>query len=75
MRKEIQKQAQQFKERYADDPSGFERMVVRHVASHPWEPFEQTAAYYGLPGAAAVERLPRARWIVFGRMRCEASLV
>ena len=57
MSKTIQRQAQQLKERYADDPSGFERMVVRHVASHPWEPFEQTAAFYGLPGAAAVERI------------------
>ena len=32
-------------------------MVVRHVASHPWEPFDQTAAFFGLPGAAAIERI------------------
>lgn len=56
-RRVIEEQAEQFKERYADDRDGFERMVVRHVASHPWEPFDQTAAFFGLPGAAAVERI------------------
>lgn len=56
-RRVIEEQAEQFKKRYADDRDGFERMVVRHVASHPWEPFDQTAAFFGLPGAAAVERI------------------
>lgn len=56
-RRVIEEQAEQFKERYADDRDGFERMVVRHVASHPWEPFDQTAAFFGLPGAAAIERI------------------
>lgn len=56
-RRVIEEQAEQFKKRYADDRGGFERMVVRHVASHPWEPFDQTAAFFGLPGAAAVERI------------------
>lgn len=56
-RRVIEEQAEQFKKRYADDRDGFERMVVRHVASHPWEPFDQTAAFFGLPGAAAIERI------------------
>lgn len=56
-RRVIEEQAEQFKKRYADDRDGFERMIVRHVASHPWEPFDQTAAFFGLPGAAAVERI------------------
>lgn len=56
-RRVIEEQAEQFKKRYADDRGGFERMVVRHVASHPWEPFDQTAAFFGLPGAAAIERI------------------
>lgn len=56
-RRVIEEQAEQFKKRYADDRVGFERMVVRHVASHPWEPFDQTAAFFGLPGAAAIERI------------------
>lgn len=56
-RRVIEEQAEQFKKRYADDRDGFERMVVRHVASHPWESFDQTAAFFGLPGAAAIERI------------------
>lgn len=56
-RRVIEEQAEQFKKRHADDRDGFERMVVRHVASHPWEPFDQTAAFFGLPGAAAIERI------------------
>lgn len=56
-RRVIEEQAEQFKKRYADDRDGFERMVVRHVASHPCEPFDQTAAFFGLPGAAAIERI------------------
>ena len=56
-RRVIEEQAEQFKKRYADDRDGFERMVVRHVASHPWEPFDQTAAFFGLSGAAAIERI------------------
>lgn len=56
-RRVIEEQAEQFKKRYADDRDGFESMVVRHVASHPWEPFDQTAAFFGLPGAAAIERI------------------
>lgn len=56
-RRVIEEQAEQFRKRYADDRDGFERMVVRHVASHPWEPFDQTAAFFGLPGAAAIERI------------------
>lgn len=56
-RRVIEEQAEQFKKRYADDRDGFERMVVRHVASHSWEPFDQTAAFFGLPGAAAIERI------------------
>lgn len=55
--KVIEEQAGQFRKRYAEDSSGFERIVVRHVASHPWEPFDQTAAFFGLPDAAAVEKI------------------
>ena len=29
----------------------------RHIASHPWEPFGQTAAFFGLSDAAAVEKI------------------
>lgn len=55
--KVIEDQAEQFKRQYADDRDGFERIVIRHIASHPWEPYEQTAAFFGLPGAAAVEMI------------------
>lgn len=55
--KVIEEQAEQFKKRYAEDNSGFERMVVRHIASHPWEPFDQTAVFFGLSDAAAVEKI------------------
>lgn len=51
----IEKQAEQFKRQYIDDRDGFERIVIRHIASHPWEPFDQTAAFFGLPDADAVE--------------------
>lgn len=56
-RREIEEQAKQIRKRYAGDREGFERVVVRHVASHPWEPFAQTAVFFGLPDAAAVERI------------------
>lgn len=55
--KVIEEQAGRFRKRYAEDNSGFERMVIRHIASHPWEPFDQTAAFFGLPDAAAVEKI------------------
>lgn len=51
----IEEQAEQFKRQYIDDRDGFERIVIRHIASHPWEPFDQTAAFFGLPDADAVE--------------------
>lgn len=53
----IEEQAEQFRKRYADDREGFEQMVVRHIASHPWEPLDQTAAFFGLPDASAVKRI------------------
>jgi hypothetical protein len=44
-------------QKYAAPKDGLEQMVIRHIAAHPWEPFVQTAARFGLPGAAAVERI------------------
>lgn len=55
--KVIEEQAEQFKRRYVEDSVAFEAMVVRHIASHPWEPFSQTAAFFGLSDAAAVEKI------------------
>lgn len=55
--KVIEEQAEQFKRRYAEDSGAFEATIVRHIASHPWEPFSQTAAFFGLSDAAAVEKI------------------
>ena len=33
------------------------RAVLRHIAAHPWEPYEQTAVFFGFARAAEVERI------------------
>ena len=58
-RKVMEEQAEQFKHRYANDRLGLVRAVLRHVASHPWEPYEQTAVFFGLASASEVKRIVR----------------
>lgn len=58
-RRSIEEQSENLKREYADDRSGFVRIVLQHVASHPWEPSGQTAAFFGLSGADEVERIVR----------------
>ena len=41
----------------SDEPSRFEYAVVSHVASHPWEAPNQTAALFELPDERAVGRI------------------
>lgn len=55
----IEEQAEQFKRKYANDRPGLVRAVLRHVAAHPWEPYEQTAVFFGFRRAAEVERIVR----------------
>lgn len=55
----IEEQAEQFKRKYANDRPGLVRAVLRHVAAHPWEPYEQTAVFFGFKRAAEVERIVR----------------
>ena len=55
--KVIDEQAEQFKRKYANDRPGLVRAVLRHVAAHPWEPYEQTAVFFGFKSAAEVERI------------------
>lgn len=55
----MEEQAEQFKHRYANDRLGLVRAVLRHVASHPWEPYEQTAVFFGLTSVSEVERIVR----------------
>ncbi len=65
----IEEQAEQIKRRYENDRAGFERVIVSHVASHPWEPFDQTAAFFGLPDADSVERIVDANRDLLDRMK------
>lgn len=55
----IEEQAEQFKRKYANDRPGLVRAVLRHVVAHPWEPYEQTAVFFGFKRAAEVERIVR----------------
>lgn len=55
----IEEQAEQFKRKYANGRPGLVRAVLRHVAAHPWEPYEQTAVFFGFRRAAEVERIVR----------------
>ena len=57
--KAIEEQAEQFKRKYANDRPGLVRAVLRHVAAHPWEPYEQTAVFFGFKRVAEVERIVR----------------
>ena len=68
-RKVIEEQARQIKRQYANDPSGFERKVVRHVALNPWQSFEQTAVHFGLPSADSVKRIVDANKGLFNQAR------
>lgn len=65
----IEEQAEQIKGRYENDSAGFEREVIRHVASCPWEPFDQTAVFFGLPDADSVERIVDANKDLLDRMK------
>ena len=57
--KVMEEQTEQFKHRYANDRLGLVQAVLRHVASHPWEPYEQTAVFFGLTSVSEVERIVR----------------
>jgi hypothetical protein len=41
----------------SDGPSRFEYAVVSHVASHPWEPANHTAAFFELSSERTLERM------------------
>lgn len=58
-RRAILEQADLLRKKYENDRSGLVQHVLRHVASHPWEPAEQTSVFFGLSGAAEVERIVR----------------
>lgn len=58
-RKVILEQAEDFQRRFKGRRGELEEMVVRHVASHPTEPFAQTAVFFGLSGADEVDRIVR----------------
>ena len=64
-------QAEENRQKYANDRDGFEKDVIRHVVSRPWEPFVQVAAWAGLPRADDVEGIIRRNKELFDSMKLD----
>lgn len=56
-REVIGRQGEQFKELYENDRDGVENRVVQYVATNPWKPFDEVAAFLGMSDGNEVSRI------------------